>query len=202
MALFLVAVLAALWLRRSLVKHARHSIFEAEQRAQKLLGLIADARVSEEEARKEAAEAQGRLAEMTQTRAAMQQELDQRRQMEKSLAQQAQQLERSKDVLELHVQARTQELQKLQRRNELILNSAGEGICGFDLQGRATFVNPAAAKLTAWPIDQMIGKSEDEIFFPAGQTGAQGQARPAQERKRGTLARAAFLPQGRLQISR
>src|SRR6185436_13530737 len=84
-----------------------------------------------------------------------------------------QQLERSKDVLELHVAARAEELQKLQRRNELILNSAGEGICGFDLQGRAAFVNPAAARITGWKIEEMIGKTEEQIFFPAGSQNGQ-----------------------------
>ena len=47
-------------------------------------------------------------------------------------------------MLELHVQARTEELQSLQRRYELILNSAGEGICGLDVEGKATFVNPTS----------------------------------------------------------
>ena len=91
-------------------------------------------------------------------------ELNERKQAEKALAQQAQELGRSKDVLELHVQARTQELQKLQKRNESILNSAGEGIYGLDLQGRTTFVNPAAAKMTGWKVDELIGKPESEVF--------------------------------------
>lgn len=94
-------------------------------------------------------------------------ELNERRQAEKALAQQAQELGRSKDVLELHVQARTQELQKLQKRNESILNSAGEGIYGLDLQGRTTFVNPAAAKMTGWKVDELIGKPESEVFCKA-----------------------------------
>jgi PAS domain S-box-containing protein len=67
-------------------------------------------------------------------------------------------------VLELHVQARTQELQKLQRRYEHILNSAGEGIYGLDLQGRTTFVNPAAAKITGWKVEELIGKNEQDVF--------------------------------------
>ena len=91
-------------------------------------------------------------------------ELNERSKAEKALAQQAQELGRSKDVLELHVQARTQELQKLQRRNESILNSAGEGIYGLDLQGRTTFVNPAAAKMTGWRVDELIGRPESEVF--------------------------------------
>ena len=94
-------------------------------------------------------------------------ELNERRQAEKALAQQAQELGRSKDVLELHVQARTQELQKLQKRNESILNSAGEGIYGLDLQGRTTFVNPAAAKMTGWRVEEVIGKPESEVFCKA-----------------------------------
>ncbi|HKQ37474.1 MAG TPA: PAS domain S-box protein, partial [Verrucomicrobiae bacterium] len=94
-------------------------------------------------------------------------ELNERKQAEKALAQQAQELGRSKDVLELHVQARTQELQKLQKRNESILNSAGEGIYGLDLQGRTTFVNPAAAKMTGWKVDELIGKPESEVFCKA-----------------------------------
>jgi len=104
-------------------------------------------------------------------------ELNERKQAEKALAQQAQELGRSKDVLELHVQARTQELQKLQKRNESILNSAGEGIYGLDLQGRTTFVNPAAAKMTGWRVEEMIGKPESEVFCKASaESPAQGQS--------------------------
>jgi two-component system, LuxR family, sensor kinase FixL len=102
-------------------------------------------------------------------------ELNERKQAEKALAQQAQELGRSKDVLELHVQARTQELQKLQKRNESILNSAGEGIYGLDLQGRTTFVNPAAAKLTGWKVEELIGKPESEVFCKPPEGPAVGQ---------------------------
>jgi PAS domain S-box-containing protein len=47
----------------------------------------------------------------------------------------------------------------------MILNSAGEGICGLDLEGKATFINPTVAKLTGWPLAELLGKSEREIFF-------------------------------------
>ena len=127
---------------------------------------MTDARVTGEEDRKAKQDVEGRLAEISKAHNLLQQELAERRQAEKSLAQQAQQLERSKDVLEMHVQARTQELQKFQRRNELILNSAGEGICGFDLDGKVTFANPAAARATGWSVEQMIGKTEAQVFFP------------------------------------
>ncbi|HXJ76557.1 MAG TPA: PAS domain-containing protein, partial [Candidatus Dormibacteraeota bacterium] len=107
---------------------------------------------------------QDRTAQLSTSHAQLQKELNDRRQAERVMAQQAKELERSKDVLELHVQARTQELQKLQRRYESILNSAGEGIYGLDLQGRTTFVNPAAAKITGWKVEELVGKSEAEVF--------------------------------------
>jgi PAS domain S-box-containing protein len=105
-----------------------------------------------------------RTATLKKTYAQLEEELNERKHAEKMLAQQAQELERSKDVLELHVQARTQELQKLQRRYEHILNSAGEGIYGLDLQDRTTFVNPAAAKLTGWKVEELVGKRENDVF--------------------------------------
>jgi PAS domain S-box-containing protein len=92
-------------------------------------------------------------------------EIDERNRSERALTKRRQELESSKSVLELHVQARTQELQTLQRRYEMILNSAGEGICGLDLEGRATFVNPTVAKITGWPVNELIGKTEHEIFL-------------------------------------
>jgi PAS domain S-box-containing protein len=170
--LFLVAVIGVSLQRRKWVKLHLRLREESEVRVQKYLGQVADAKVTGEEARKAQADAEARLSELSEAQTLLQRELTERRQAEKSLALQAQQLERSKDVLEMHVQARTQELQKLQRRNELILNSAGEGICGFDLEGKATFANPAAAKATGWRVEQMIGKTEAELFFPNGQKGA------------------------------
>ena len=107
---------------------------------------------------------QERTETLSRTYAALEAELNSRKQAEKALSQQARELGRSKDVLELHVQSRTQELQKLQRRYEHILNSAGEGIYGLDLQGRTTFVNPAAAKLTGWKVEELVGKSEEDVF--------------------------------------
>ncbi len=109
-------------------------------------------------------------AELATAHATLEKELNERRQAERNLAHQRQELERSKDVLELHVQMRTQELEKLQHRYEHILNSAGEGIYGLDLQGKTTFVNPAAAKLTGWKVEELAGRVEGEAFCqPAGE---------------------------------
>ena len=47
---------------------------------------------------------------------------------------------------------------KLSRQNELILNSATEGIFGLDLKGNHTFVNSAAAQMLGYRIRELIGK--------------------------------------------
>jgi len=48
---------------------------------------------------------------------------------------------------------------QLNLRIESILNAAGEGIYGLDLEGRATFVNPAAEVMTGWSAEETIGEN-------------------------------------------
>ena len=50
-------------------------------------------------------------------------------------------------------------IEQIKKRYELILNSAGEGIYGLDANGRATFVNPAAVKMTGWSVEETIGEA-------------------------------------------
>jgi len=119
------------------------------------------------------------LRQLELKNAQLQTELDQLKRAEKSLSQRRQELESSKTVLELHVQERTGEIQKLQRRYEQTLNSAGEGICGLDLDGRTTFVNPAVSRITGFAIRDLIGKSEKEIF---GQNEVNGENKNSGER--------------------
>jgi two-component system, cell cycle sensor histidine kinase and response regulator CckA len=57
-----------------------------------------------------------------------------------------------------------QMLDQLKRQNELILNSAGEGIQGLDLQGNTTFVNPAAARMLGRDFNDMIGSSHHDLL--------------------------------------
>ncbi|MBW4497383.1 MAG: PAS domain S-box protein [Oscillatoria princeps RMCB-10] len=47
-------------------------------------------------------------------------------------------------------------LERLSHQNELILNSAGEGICGLDRHGKITFANPAAAKMLGSQVEELI----------------------------------------------
>src|SRR2546423_8781525 len=125
---------------------------------------LSDCRKNEDQMRKALAEAEEKATSAGYVNSQLRSEMDNLKKAEKTLSQQRQSLESSKTVLELHVQARTKELQKLQRRDEMIPNSAREGSCGLDPDGRATFVNPAVARITGWPIAELIGKTEQEIF--------------------------------------
>ncbi len=49
-------------------------------------------------------------------------------------------------------------LERLRHQNELILNSAGEGICGLDERGKITFVNPAASRLFGYELKELLGQ--------------------------------------------
>ncbi|MFC1958324.1 PAS domain S-box protein [Chloroflexota bacterium] len=53
--------------------------------------------------------------------------------------------------------------EQLGRRNELILEAAGEGIYGLDTQGKTTFVNPAAARMLGYEPEDLIGQLHHEI---------------------------------------
>ncbi|NOQ45444.1 MAG: PAS domain-containing protein [Desulfobulbaceae bacterium] len=64
------------------------------------------------------------------------------------------------------------ESKNLQRRLELILNSAGEGIFGLDAQGRVTFTNKAAAKMVGWSPEELVGKSQHRIIHHTRQDGS------------------------------
>jgi PAS domain S-box-containing protein len=50
-----------------------------------------------------------------------------------------------------------EQLDELRRQNELILNSAGEGICRVAPDGRCTFANPTAARMVGWEVDELVG---------------------------------------------
>lgn len=57
------------------------------------------------------------------------------------------------------------ELQQLSREKELILNSAGEGIFGLDLDGKITFCNPAGESMLGYETKgELIGQHYSVIF--------------------------------------
>lgn len=63
------------------------------------------------------------------------------------------------------------ELETLRRQYQLILNAVGEGVYGLDLQGNVTFVNPAAASMIDWEVEDLIGQSMHQVLhhsYPDG----------------------------------
>jgi len=67
--------------------------------------------------------------------------------------------------------AQTQ-LEHISRQNQLILNSAGEGIYGLDLDGKVTFVNPAGAKLLGYAVEELQGQSLHQLVQKAKPSGS------------------------------
>jgi PAS domain S-box-containing protein len=62
-------------------------------------------------------------------------------------------------VLDISNRKKAEEaIESLNLKNELILNSAAEGILGLDLQGNHTFVNPAAAKMLGYKVEELLGR--------------------------------------------
>lgn len=52
----------------------------------------------------------------------------------------------------------------LERRNQLILNAAGEGIYGLNAEGKATFVNRAAQEMLGWTAEDLLGQDIHAIM--------------------------------------
>jgi len=57
----------------------------------------------------------------------------------------------------------SQELREALYMNKLVLESAGEGIYGLAADGKVTFVNPTAEKLTGFSAKEMIGNCQHEL---------------------------------------
>lgn len=64
------------------------------------------------------------------------------------------------------------ELANLRRQHQLILNSVGEGIYGLDVRGNVTFVNPAAAEIIGWKMEDLVGKSMHKILHHSKSDGS------------------------------
>ncbi|MBA4349278.1 MAG: hypothetical protein C0415_04725 [Thermodesulfovibrio sp.] len=64
------------------------------------------------------------------------------------------------------------DLKKHIQQNDLILKSAGEGILGLDLDGKHTFVNPAAAKMLGYKVRELLGKHSHSIWHHTKEDGS------------------------------
>jgi PAS domain S-box-containing protein len=67
---------------------------------------------------------------------------------------------------ELEIQRKQAEelVERLYHQNELVLNAAGEGIFGLDIQGKHTFVNPAAAQMLGYTVNALIGRHSHTLW--------------------------------------
>ncbi len=54
--------------------------------------------------------------------------------------------------------------EEIERHNKLLLKAVGDGIYGVDAQGKATFVNAAAEKITGWTRDDLIGQKIHDVM--------------------------------------
>lgn len=66
------------------------------------------------------------------------------------------------------------QITRLSQQNELLLNSAGEGIFGLNRDGICTFINPAALAACGYEQHEVLGKPPQQLFYPetAGPTEA------------------------------
>lgn len=53
---------------------------------------------------------------------------------------------------------------EMEDKNRLILDAAGEGIYGINLEGKATFVNNAAKEMLGWTEEDLLGKNIHEMI--------------------------------------
>lgn len=59
------------------------------------------------------------------------------------------------------------ELERLSNHNEVLLQSAGDGICGVDSRGLTTFVNPAAARMLGRQAAELLGRPLHDVVHGA-----------------------------------
>ena len=69
-------------------------------------------------------------------------------------------------------------LARLERAHASILHSAGEGILGIDPDGRITFANATAERLTGWRVNELIGRDAHALMH---HTRADGTPYPREE---------------------
>ncbi len=68
--------------------------------------------------------------------------------------------------------------EQLRRHYEMILHAAGEGICGLDLNGQITFVNPAALRMLGYELGELRG-ADLAMLVERPVAGANGRVRDA-----------------------
>lgn len=54
----------------------------------------------------------------------------------------------------------------------LLLNAVGEGVYGFDIEGNAVFINPAAEQMTGWESGELLGKNIHQYHHHSHEDGS------------------------------
>lgn len=91
-------------------------------------------------------------------------------QLEEEVRQRTEQLVEANKLLQKELKEHTQaeqEVQMLKQQYELILQTVGDGILGQDMEGKITFVNPAAAKMLGYAAEELIGLEGHAIWHQA-----------------------------------
>jgi PAS domain S-box-containing protein len=65
-----------------------------------------------------------------------------------------------------------EDLAKLQKAHQLILDTAGEGIYGLDAEGNTTFGNAATAEILGWQVDEVLGKKAHDVHHHSHSDGS------------------------------
>lgn len=93
-------------------------------------------------------------------------------QQETDIFQQALGLTKENQKLAREREQAEEQLKQATRQKELILNSAGEGIYGLDLEGKTTFANPAAEKMLGYTEEELLGKPQHALIHHSNPDGS------------------------------
>ncbi|MBU2536942.1 MAG: PAS domain-containing protein, partial [Proteobacteria bacterium] len=63
------------------------------------------------------------------------------------------------------------EFQRICRQNQLVLDSIGEGIFGLDSKGNHTFVNPQAARMLGYELEELVGQPSHALWHHSRRDG-------------------------------
>jgi PAS domain S-box-containing protein len=96
--------------------------------------------------------------------------------LNQQIGERTRELQQANDKLRVEIAERKRAevaLARLHLQNELILNSAAEGILGLDERGHHTFVNPAAAMMLDYAAAELIGRPGHDLWHHTKADGSQ-----------------------------